>query len=79
MEFSKKEYCSGLPFPSPGDLPDLGIKPMSFVAPVLAGAFFKARATAESSGILHKRAMEALMKKEIDAFKKDLKSFLVWG
>ena len=29
MEFSRKEYCSGLPFPSPGDLPDPGIKPQS--------------------------------------------------
>ena len=27
MEFSKQEYWSGLPFPSPGDLPDPGIKP----------------------------------------------------
>ena len=29
MEFSKQEYWSGLPFPSPGDLPDPGIKPLS--------------------------------------------------
>ena len=29
MEFSKQEYWSGLPFPSPGDLPDLGIEPSS--------------------------------------------------
>ena len=27
MGFSKQEYWSGLPFPSPGDLPDPGIKP----------------------------------------------------
>ena len=27
MEFSKQKYWSGLPFPSPGDLPDPGIKP----------------------------------------------------
>ena len=26
MEFSRQEYWSGLPFPSPGDLPDLGIE-----------------------------------------------------
>ena len=26
MEFHKQEYWSGLPFPSPGDLPDLGLK-----------------------------------------------------
>ena len=27
MEFSRQEYWKGLPFPSPGDLPDPGIKP----------------------------------------------------
>ena len=26
MELSRQEYCSGLPFPSPGDLPKPGIK-----------------------------------------------------
>ena len=29
MEFSRQEYWSELPFPSPGDLPDLGIEPGS--------------------------------------------------
>ena len=29
MGFSRKEYQSGLPFPSPGDLPDPGIEPGS--------------------------------------------------
>ena len=29
MGFSRQEYWSGLPFPSPGDLPDPGIEPMS--------------------------------------------------
>ena len=28
-EFSRQEYWSGLPFPSPGDLPDPGTKPGS--------------------------------------------------
>ena len=28
MEFFRQEYWSGLPFPSPGDLPDPGIKPV---------------------------------------------------
>ena len=37
MEFSRQEYWSGLPFPSPGDLPDSGIEPTS---PSLAGRFF---------------------------------------
>ena len=36
-ESPKQEYWSGLPFPSPGDLPDPGIKPTS---PALAGWFF---------------------------------------
>ena len=27
MKFSRQEYWSGLPFPSPGDLPDPGIEP----------------------------------------------------
>ena len=29
MEFSRQEHWSGLPFPSPGDLPDPGIEPGS--------------------------------------------------
>ena len=29
MEFSKQEYWSGLPFPTPGNLPNPGIKPGS--------------------------------------------------
>ena len=29
MEFSRQEYWSGLPLPSPGDLPDPGIEPKS--------------------------------------------------
>ena len=37
MEFSSEEYWSGLPFPSPGDLPDPGIQHAS---PALAGGFF---------------------------------------
>ena len=37
MEFSRQEYGNGLPFPSPGALPDAGIK---LVSPALAGGFF---------------------------------------
>ena len=29
MGFSRQEYWSGLPFPSPGDLPDPGMEPRS--------------------------------------------------
>ena len=40
MEFSKQEYWSGLPFPSPGDLPDPGMELESLVSPSLASRFF---------------------------------------
>ena len=33
MEFSRQEYWSGLPWPSPGDLPDLGIEAASLMSP----------------------------------------------
>ena len=46
LGFPRQEYCSGLPFPSPGDLPDPAIKP---VTPVVAGIFF----TTESPGKPH--------------------------
>ena len=37
MGFSRQEYWSGFPFPSPGDLPDPGVKPAS---PVLQADSF---------------------------------------
>ena len=40
MEFSKQEHWSGVPFLSPGSLPDPGIEPMSPVFPALASGFF---------------------------------------
>ena len=45
MEFSTQEYWIGLPFPSPGDFPNPGIKPGS---PALTGEFL----TTEPSGKL---------------------------
>ena len=35
MGFSRQEYWSGLPRPSPGDLSDPGIKPTSLMSPAL--------------------------------------------
>ena len=40
MEVSGQEQWSGLPFPTPGDLPDPGIEPVSLASPILAGRFF---------------------------------------
>ena len=45
MEFSRQEYWSGLPFPSPGHLPNPGIKPVSLMSPALAGGFFTTSVT----------------------------------
>ena len=39
MGFFSQEYWSGLPFPTPGDLPNTGIKPTSLKSPALAGGF----------------------------------------
>ena len=40
MEFSRQEYWSGLPFPTPEDLPYPGIEPACPVSPALAGGCF---------------------------------------
>ena len=48
MGFSKQEYWSGLPFPSPGDLPNPVIEPLSVMSPALTGGFFTASATREA-------------------------------
>ena len=40
MGFSRQEYWSGLPFPSPGKLPNSGIKHMSPMSPALVHGFF---------------------------------------
>ena len=46
--FSRQEYWSGLPCPSPGDLPNPGIEPTSLMSPSLAGGFFTASTTWEA-------------------------------
>ena len=48
--FFRQEYWSGLPFPSPGDLPDPGIKPTSLTSSALVGGFFTTSATWEALG-----------------------------
>ena len=47
MGFSRQEYRSGLSSPSPGDLPDSGIKPTCLMSLALAGGFFTTSATAD--------------------------------
>ena len=40
MKFPRQDYWSGVPFPSPGDLPNPGIKLASLASPALASGFF---------------------------------------
>ena len=48
LEFSRQVYCSGLPLPPPGDLPEPGIQPTPLVSPALAGWFFTTSTTWET-------------------------------
>ena len=50
MGFSRQEYWSGLPFPTPGDLLDTGIKPTS---PALAGRLFTTSASWEAPPLMY--------------------------
>ena len=45
MGFCRQEYWSGLPFPSPGDLPNSETELMSLRSPALAGRFFSTSTT----------------------------------
>ena len=48
MGFSRQEYWSELPHPSPRDLPNPGIKTWSSASPALASGFFTSCATWEA-------------------------------
>ena len=47
-EFSRQEYCTGLPCSPPGDLTDPGIEPASLMSLVLSGGFFTTSASWEA-------------------------------
>ena len=48
MGFSRQEYWSGLPFLSPGDLPDPAIEPVAFAISPISGGFFTAEPPGKS-------------------------------
>ena len=62
MRFPRQEYWSGLPLPSPEDLPDPGIEPTSHVSYsfALAGGFFATSAAWEAQ-----RPLELTPKKDV--------------
>ena len=47
VELFRQEYWSGLSFPTPGDLPDPGVRPMSLMSPALADRLVTTSATWE--------------------------------
>ena len=55
VQFSRQEYYSGLPFPSPRYLPDLGTELESLASPAWEGGFFTIGATWEAQCGLTKR------------------------
>ena len=59
--FSRQEYWSGLPFPSPGALPDPGIEPTSPAAPTLAGGFFTTEQSGDSYSQLYSFTLSSLL------------------
>ena len=53
LQSSRQEYWSGLPCPSPGDLPGPGIEPTSLMSPTLADGFFTTSATREVHSFMY--------------------------
>ena len=51
MEFSRQEYWNGLPFTTPGDIPNPGMEPMSPASPALTGGFFTTSAPREAQSV----------------------------
>ena len=60
MEFSRQEFWSRWPFPSPGDLPNPGITLQSLASPTLAGRFFTSSPTWETRELAYDPAIPLL-------------------
>ena len=60
MGFSRKEYWSGLPCPSPADLPNPEIQPMSPGSPAVTGRFFTTSTTWEAHFVVAAAASKSL-------------------
>ena len=68
MEFSKQEYWSGLPLPTPGDLSNPGIEHASLVSPAFKGRFFTTSVTWEAPSLWDCNESFALMKSSLNVF-----------
>ena len=56
MGFSRQEYWNGMLCPPPGDLPNLGLEPVSLMSSALAGGFFTTRTTWKAHPIPYRKA-----------------------
>ena len=61
MGFPRQEYWSGLPLPSPGDVPDRGMEPAS---PALAGGFFTTEPPGNWINALVKETLESSLQRK---------------
>ena len=62
MRFSRQEYWSGFPFPSPEDIPAPGIKLKSPASPALGGRFFTPMSLGDNGTVLKKNSLEVPQK-----------------
>ena len=76
MGFPRQEYWSELPFPSPGDLSDPGVIPVSLASPALAGGFFTTSTTWETATYMLTLIKKGYLNKDT---KQLMGSFLVGG
>ena len=53
MESSRQEYWSGLPHPTPGDIPNSGMEPVSLASPTLVGIFFTTMSPGKPPNYVH--------------------------
>ena len=58
MEFFRQEYWSGLPLPTPGDLPNPETEPRSLASPALAGRFFTTEPLREAEYIMRNAGLD---------------------
>ena len=72
MGFPRQEYRSGLPFPSPGEVPNPEIKLTSLMSPALASGFFTTSATWEALPIIWAAPTGTLLNLELVAGSLDL-------
>ena len=70
MEFSRQEYWSLLPFPTPGYLPNAGIKPSSLACSALAGRLFTTALPRKPNTIYYHLHVKSKKMKQMNEYNK---------